>query len=55
MNDYIKKGYAEKIPQELLEVNDRSTWYLTHHPVTHPLKPDKVRVVYVQPLTAGHR
>ena len=46
MNDYMEKGYAEKVPREQLEVNDRPIWYLPHHPVTHPLKPDKVRVVY---------
>ena len=42
----MEKGYAEKVPREQLEVNDRPIWYLPHHPVTHPLKPDKVRVVY---------
>lgn len=46
MNDYMEKGYAEKIPREQLEENDRSIWYLPRHPVTHPLKPDEVRVVY---------
>ena len=46
MTDYIEKGHAEKIPKEELEVKDRPVWYLPHHPVTHPLKPDKVRVVY---------
>ena len=46
MNDYLEKGYAERVPQEHLEVHDRPTWYLPHHPVTHPLKPEKVRVVY---------
>ena len=46
MTDYIEKGHAERIPKEELEVNDRSVWYLPDHPVTHPLKPDKVRVVY---------
>ena len=46
MTDYIEKGHAERIPEEELELNDRPVWYLPHHPVTHPLKPDKVRVVY---------
>ena len=46
MTDYIEKGHAERIPEEELEVNDRPVWYLPHHPVIHPLKPDKVRVVY---------
>ena len=46
MTDYIEKGHAEMIPEEELELNDRPVWYLPHHPVTHPLKPDKVRVVH---------
>ena len=46
MTDYIEKGHAERVPKEELKVKDRPVWYLPHHPVTHPLKPDKVRVVY---------
>ena len=46
MTDYIENGHAEKVPKDELEVKDRPVWYLPHHPVTHPLKPDKVRVVY---------
>ena len=46
MTDYIEKGHAEGIPEEELELKDRSAWYFLHHPVTHPLKPDNVRVVY---------
>ena len=45
--DYIESGHAEKVPDEELErTEDRPVWYLPHHPVTHPLKPGKVRVVY---------
>lgn len=55
MTDYIEKGHAERIPKEELEENDRPVWYLPHHPVTHPLKPDKVRVVYdCAPSMEGH-
>ena len=46
MADYIENGHAERVPDEELEVKDRPVWYLPHHPVTHPLKPGKVRVVY---------
>jgi hypothetical protein len=46
MNDYIEKGHAERVPSEESEGVDRPVWYLPHHPVTHPLKPEKVRVVY---------
>ena len=46
MNDYLEKGYAEKIPKEQLQPVDTSIWYLPHHPVTHPAKPEKVRIVF---------
>ncbi|XP_022780505.1 uncharacterized protein LOC111321804 [Stylophora pistillata] len=46
MNDYIKKGHAEMVPEEELNTRNRPVWFLPHHPVTHPLKPDKVRMVY---------
>ncbi|CAB4028223.1 Hypothetical predicted protein, partial [Paramuricea clavata] len=45
-NEYLEKGYAEKIPKEQLNMENRPIWYVPHHPVTHPLKPEKVRVVY---------
>ena len=46
MNDYIEKGHAEMVPKEELNLRNRPVWFLPHHPVTHPLKPNKVRVVY---------
>ena len=46
MNDYIEKGHTEMVPEEELITRNRPVWFLPHHPVTHPLKPDKVRVVY---------
>ena len=46
MEDYITKGHAEKLPEKELEKDDRPVWYLPHHPVTHPMKPEKVRVVF---------
>ena len=45
MNDYIQNGHAEMVPEEELNTRDRPVWFLHHHPVTHPLNPDKVRVV----------
>ena len=46
MNDYIENRHKEMVPEEELNTRDRQAWFLPHHPVTHPLKPDKVRVVY---------
>ena len=34
-------------------MNDRLTWYLPHHQVTHPLKLVKVRLVYDCAATYG--
>ena len=46
INDYLKKGYARKVPQNEITNNKDITWYLPHHPVTNVHKPDKVRVVF---------
>ena len=45
LREYIVKGYARKmLPAEVEKIGPK-TWYLPHHPVFHPNKPDKVRVV----------
>ncbi|PFX33128.1 hypothetical protein AWC38_SpisGene1978 [Stylophora pistillata] len=44
--NYIAKGHAEVVPEEELNTRNTPVWFLPHDPVTHPLKPDKVRVVY---------
>lgn len=41
IDDMLKKGYAEKAPK-----SDGETWYLPHHGVYHPHKPEKIRVVF---------
>ena len=46
MNEYIEQGHAERVPTNELHPVDRPLWYLPHHPVMHPLKPEKVRVVF---------
>ena len=52
MADLLCKDYARKISNQ-----DRgplrTQWYLPHHPVFHPQKPDKVRVVF--DCSAKHR
>ena len=45
MDSLFVKDYARKIPQERHEILG-AYWYLPHHPVYHPQKPDKVRVVF---------
>ena len=46
IQEYIVKGHAQKVPKEELHFKEEPVWYLPHHPVTHPLKPGKVRVVF---------
>ena len=43
IHEYIEKGYAARVPQE---ESDDIISYLPHHPVFHPYKPGKVRVVF---------
>lgn len=46
MNEVIEKGYAEKIPECQRVADVGKAWYIPHHGVFHPKKPDKLRVVY---------
>ena len=43
---YVKEGYARKMSKEESKNVSSKTWYLLHHPVFHPQKPGKVRVVF---------
>ena len=43
MDDHLLKGYTEQVPESLLDRSDGMVWY---HPVFHPDKPDKIRVVF---------
>ena len=48
IDNYIKQGYVRKLTKEEREkvkVSKRN-WYLQHHPVFNPKKPDKIRVVF---------
>ena len=44
IDDLLQKNYAQKVKVE--DLGKLATWYLPHHPVFHPQKPDKVRVVF---------
>ncbi|XP_038061252.1 uncharacterized protein LOC119731982 [Patiria miniata] len=46
IHDLLQKGYAEPVPAEDIDRRDGCVWYLPHHPVINPPKPDKVRIVY---------
>lgn len=42
----LDEGYAELVPTNELHSRPHMTWYLPHHPVLNPNKPDKVRIVF---------
>ena len=46
MQLYIDKGYARKMTTEEIAAISERTWHLPHHPVYHPKKPSKPRVVF---------
>ncbi|XP_063889342.1 uncharacterized protein LOC135116063 [Scylla paramamosain] len=46
MHNLLKKGYAVAVPPEDLNRADGKVWYLPHHPVHNPKKPDKIRIVF---------
>lgn len=47
MGDYLAKGHAKRITaKDPPSKDDAPVWYLPHHPVVHPQKPKKVRIVF---------
>ena len=46
MQDIIRKGFAERVPHEQRPDDDGKSWYIPHHGVYHPQKPDKIRIVF---------
>ena len=46
IKELMDKGYAEEVPPEQVQRADGAVWYLPHHPVFHPHKPDKLRIVF---------
>ena len=44
-DEYVDKGYARKLTPEEASVPTSKQWFLPHHPVRNPNKPDKVRIV----------
>ena len=46
LEEVIRAGYAEKVPQNVLDRSDGKVWFIPHHGVYHHKKPDKIRVVF---------
>ena len=45
MKNIIKNGYAEKVPN-MRKLEKNNVWYILHHGVYHPKKPNKIRVIF---------
>ena len=46
VDDLLVNNYARKVPQDQISRNDGVVWYLPHHNVFNPRKPEKVRIVF---------
>ncbi|XP_013381171.1 uncharacterized protein LOC106152206 [Lingula anatina] len=46
MRKLLSEGYAEKVPEKEIDWRNESVWYIPHHCVTNPSKPDKLRIVF---------
>jgi hypothetical protein len=46
MNDLMKKDYSRGVPESLINHPQQPLWYLPHHLVINPNKPDKLQVVF---------
>ena len=46
VKQYERKGHAKRMSSNGATVVRKKTWYLPHHPVFHPAKPNKVRIVF---------
>lgn len=46
MNNLIAMGYAERVSDKDIAEASGHKWYIPHHGVYHPRKPNKVRVVF---------
>ncbi|KAK3729480.1 hypothetical protein QZH41_019941, partial [Actinostola sp. cb2023] len=44
IEDLLQKGFARRTPHH--QIVGQITWFLPHHPVFHPKKPEKTRVVF---------
>ena len=39
-------GFARKVPEERIPTKSGQLWYIPHHGIYHPKKPNKIRVVF---------
>ncbi|XP_038060160.1 uncharacterized protein LOC119731170 [Patiria miniata] len=46
IQNLLSRGFAERVPEHELASSTGRTWYLPHHCVLNPNKPEKLRVVF---------
>ena len=46
IDNLLDKDYARKVPDHPGNKSVTATWFLPHHPVFHPKKPEKVHVIF---------
>ncbi|XP_071088920.1 uncharacterized protein [Haliotis cracherodii] len=46
INNLLEKGFAYPVPDDELSASADNVWYLPHHGIYHPRKPEKIRVVF---------
>ena len=46
MQSLIDNGHAERVVEPVKQGVQNAVWYIPHHGVYHPQKPDKIRVVF---------
>ena len=46
MENVLTKGYAHKVPTDQGSLEEGRSWYIPHHGIYHPHKPDKIWVVF---------
>ena len=46
MKELLKNNHAEIVPKDEMNSDRGCVWYIPHHSVYHPQKPDKIRIVF---------
>ena len=46
IEDLLMKGYAEKVDDNNVDSSPGMTWYILHHCVINPNKPENLRIVF---------
>ena len=51
INNMMDKGYAENVQNETPLTENGKAWYVPHHDVYHPTKPQKIRLLFDRSAT----